>query len=404
MKQNYPTPGWRGNIIPATRGGPEKYDDTTWPTRDGPETRIPVCKPGRPVCRTDRSDGEDIAVGFPEWMAMPSQRIGNAAISVWLQPHEEKMWLKPVTFGSSGIRQLKQTAMDNLHSPNLQGFGNLEGLKSKCRSKARDPAGHPPEKVCRSGTGMERALFYRTGRRDGTRLFRRRHPLPGKTAYSIPAGLHVYRKGKHVVNAAGVEYPLRYLYKHLIPAWSADRPLKSCDDIDPGRRKPATNQPVHPPEWEWYAERKPEVGSTKMEAIIGLTNAVRSNDAGRFRAAADLSACAVPDNVNSGNINITGKIPEGLHVYNQTVSRENTTPGGVVRTCNLLERSGNPDISSGQLEFKTSFGQRPPVGGVTTSQLGGYEGSNRAGLSFNAVRSNDADRFGAAADLSNKEK
>ena len=75
---------------------------------------------------------------------------------------------------SSVVRQLKQTAMeekqpamDKLYgSPNLQGFGNLEGLTSSC--KAREPAGHSPERICRSGSGIERVHACPTGRRDRT--------------------------------------------------------------------------------------------------------------------------------------------------------------------------------------------------------------------------------------------
>jgi hypothetical protein len=54
----------------------------------------------------------------------------------------------------------------NFLSPNLKGFGNLEGLMSSC--KAREPAGHPPERICRSGSGIERVHACPTGRRDRT--------------------------------------------------------------------------------------------------------------------------------------------------------------------------------------------------------------------------------------------
>jgi hypothetical protein len=132
--------------------------------------------------------------------------------------------------------------------PNLQGFGTPEGLKSCCR--ARDPAVHPPEKVCRNGTGMERA-------RDGT----------ANMGYLIPEGLHVYSQlvGRENTTPGGVELSVpHYFYKHLIPAWSADRSLKTYADIGPGRRKSAASRPVHPPEWEWYGG-KLEVGSRETE-------------------------------------------------------------------------------------------------------------------------------------------
>jgi len=84
--------------------------------------------------------------------------------------------------------------------PNLEGWGNPEGLKIGV--KAWEPAGHPPEKVCRSGTPAEAFCVHikmmvrvrdgtvvhipvcPPGRRDGTRVF--------STAHSNPPGLYVY--------------------------------------------------------------------------------------------------------------------------------------------------------------------------------------------------------------------
>jgi len=318
--------------------------------------------------------------------------------------------------------------------PNLQGFGNLEGLKScwlgtqtltgqkdavrftkkvavldltasarpvnvdctglKSSCRARDPAVHPPEKVCRSGTGMERA-------RDGTSTtcWRKDSPTPGardgtaNMGYLIPEGLHVYSQlvGRENTTPGGVELSVpHYLYKHLIPAWSADRSLKTCADIGPGRRKSAASRPVHPPEWEWYGEKKTGAGRPVTEDERNIPVQVLSNPAGlhvyrktnkgadttpagveqlsalhyfykhsiplesfadigpgRRKSAASrpvhppewewyvrgIRKCRITNNESGRKNPVQGcSIPVGLHVYSQTVSRENSTPAGVVQT------------------------------------------------------------------------
>ncbi|MFO7988780.1 MAG: hypothetical protein R6U16_04775, partial [Desulfotignum sp.] len=70
--------------------------------RDGTVTRI-------------RAGDANIAVGFPEWMAMPNQRNKYAHKEAGLQPHST-MWLEPEELLCSSVnRQLKQTAMEEKH-------------------------------------------------------------------------------------------------------------------------------------------------------------------------------------------------------------------------------------------------------------------------------------------------
>jgi hypothetical protein len=109
----------------------------------------------------------------------------------------------------------------NFLSPNLQGFGNLEGLMSSC--KAREPAGHPPERICRSGSGIERVHACPTGRRD-------------RTIVRIRDGT--------VLNPDSCWY-------HR--------------ETDLASRHPNVNRPVHPPEWEWYGGKKTEVRRRETE-------------------------------------------------------------------------------------------------------------------------------------------
>ncbi len=157
-----------------------------------------------------------IAVGF-------NQRKKDAFIFAGLQPHLP-MRLKPEELHCSTLpRQLKQTAMEEKQTAidNLYGSPNLQGLKTW--NKAREPAGQPPEKVCRSGTRVERA-------RDDTDNVFRDNPESNRE------NLH-NRHGTAV--RAGFSTGL-------------------------GSRKTAEKRPVIPPEWERYAE-KLEVGSTKME-------------------------------------------------------------------------------------------------------------------------------------------
>ncbi|WP_372950087.1 hypothetical protein [Mariniphaga sp.] len=132
----------------------------------------------------------------------------------------------------------KQTAIDNLYgSPNLQGL--------KTWNKAREPAGQPPEKVCQSGTRVERA-------RDDTDNVFRDNPESNRE------NLH-NRHGTAV--RAGFSTGL-------------------------GSRKTAEKRPVIPPEWERYAE-KLEVGSTKMEDGRPKT------EVGRRPAAAPQNLCSM---------------------------------------------------------------------------------------------------------------
>ncbi|SHJ21471.1 hypothetical protein SAMN05444280_11386 [Tangfeifania diversioriginum] len=211
MKQNHPTPGWKGKGIPAPRGGPET----------GP---APACRTGRnslPYCVIQAGDSliEETRIRDGTGAVNSDSPIEETRIRDGTEIHIPVCRTGRRDGTELHIRDSSTNAAfqipEGLHmySPNLQGLRNLEGLKS--RSRAREPAGHPPEKVCRSRTGMERA-------RNGTRVF--------STAHSNPAGLHVYRKGKHVLNAIpGVEQQSapHYFYKHLMPAWSAGRPLES---------------------------------------------------------------------------------------------------------------------------------------------------------------------------------
>lgn len=210
--------------------------------------REPAGHPPEAVCRsgtgTERArDGTmvrnpvvhsfaGIAVGF-------NQRTEKAHAGTGLQPHLFVMRLKPEELFCSIVpRQLKQTAMEE-----------------KQTAMAREAAGHPPEKVCRSGTGTER-----TGRRDGTMVHIR-----------DDTGLHI-RHG-----------------------------------TDLGSRNAAASRPVHPPEWERCAEKR---GKWRMmnnginQVLFCLFNAVRSIEADRLAnevTATDLSVPIVPIAIGIGN-------------------------------------------------------------------------------------------------------
>jgi hypothetical protein len=164
-----------------------------------------------------------IAVGFPVGMAMPNQRTEKAHARTGLQPHSA-MRLKPEELVCFIVtRQLKQTAikqpamkekeiaMDSLYgSPNLEGLGNLQGLKNNC--KAREPAGHPPEAVCRSGTPAEACCVHiniMVRVRDGTVVHIRDDT------------------DLHIRNGTGL-----------------------------GIRNASVNRPVHTPEWERNAKKR----------------------------------------------------------------------------------------------------------------------------------------------------
>ena len=319
MKQNHPTPGWSGRSIPATRGAPEKKVDAAWPTRDGPETRIRdgtelQIRDGTRVRIRDDTKlhipfnpkggciSADIAVGF-------SQRNRHTHVSTGLQPHQQEMRIEPGLPHCNLNRQLgiaipsgKQTAinekqmpMDNLHgSPNLQGFGNLKGLKNRC--KARDPAGHAPEKVRRSGTGTKRAPVCqtgrpvcRTGRRDGA---------------DIAVGLN--QRNRYTYLSKGLQpHQEKMRLEPDLPRFILIRQL--------GVAIPSGKQ-------------------TAMEKQIPegcLINAVRSNDADRFRdlaTPADLSASARPDNVNKGKKNSPPAIQQNADPEGTSRFRDLATP------------------------------------------------------------------------------
>jgi hypothetical protein len=91
-----------------------------------------------PVCPSGRRDGADIAVGFTEWMAMPSQRNKDAHAKTGLQPHEEDMRLKPNLPRCILTRQLKQTAIYEAFHPPGKG---LELYIPVCRTGRRNGTG-----------------------------------------------------------------------------------------------------------------------------------------------------------------------------------------------------------------------------------------------------------------------
>jgi len=259
-----------------------------------------------------------IAVGF-------NQRKEDVHARTGLQPHLFVMRLKPEELVCSSVtRQLKQTAMeekqmplkkneiamDSLYgSPNLQGFGNLEGLRfglTSC-SRAREPAGHPPEAVCRSGTGTERA-------RDGTMV---RNPVVHSFA-GIAVGFNQRTEKAHA--GTGLQPHLfvmrlkpEELFCSIVPRQlkqtameekqtamareaAGHPPEKVCrsgtgtertgrrdgtmvhirDDTglhirhgtDLGSRNAAASRPVHPPEWERYGRRRRKCRMMNIEYSI----------------------------------------------------------------------------------------------------------------------------------------
>ena len=263
-----------------------------------------------------------IAVGF-------NQRKQDVHARTGLQPHFN-MRLKPEElFCSSVNRQLKQTAMkekqmpmkkneiamDSLYgSPNLQGFGNLEGLRfglTSC-SRAREPAGHPPEAVCRSGTGTERA-------RDGTMV---RNPV-------CPTG----RRNDTVVHIRDdTAIPVR------------DGPDRENLHIPVSR--PGIRDGMDKKVWRFG-----------VQTLTGLKDAVRFND---VSTSAELNVYRLHN--CDGTTKIVSSNPEGLHVYSQPVSRENTTPAGV-------ERLSAPWYFYKHLMPACSV-DRPPASSVDTIAVG----------------------------------
>jgi hypothetical protein len=86
-------------------------------------TKTDLTASERPVYPFGDNVNVNIAAGFPVWMAMLNQRNRHTHAKTGLKPHLEEMRLKPELPRCILIRQLKQTAMDNLYgNPNLQGL------------------------------------------------------------------------------------------------------------------------------------------------------------------------------------------------------------------------------------------------------------------------------------------
>jgi hypothetical protein len=209
------------------------------------------------------------------------------------------MRLKPEELVCSSVnRQLKQTAikekqmplkkneiaMDSLYgSPNLQGFGNLEGLRFglTCCSRAREPAGHPPEAVCRSGTGTERA-------RDGTMV---RNPVVHSFA-GIAVGFNQRKEDVHTRTG---------LQPHLFVMRLKPEEL-FCSSVTRQLKQTAMEE--------------------KETAMEEKQTAMKENGFWYGNWLQMLYRC-------DGTTKVVSSIPEGLHVYRKANKGAHTTPAGV---------------------------------------------------------------------------
>jgi hypothetical protein len=205
MKHNHPTPGWKGTVIPAARGGPEKYDDTAWPTRDGTELRIPVGLTN--AVRSKDAVPDSIGTG----------RFKKGATAADLS----------ACGAPDNVNRAGKSPPGDIHIPVCR-----TGRRDGTTNRARDGTEYSWQPALWNLTKEEIPLGLEVGNWQKGESMARRIP-EGLHVYRIsnPAGLHVYRKESRRADTtpAGVEQQsaLHYFYKHLMPAWSADRPLAS---------------------------------------------------------------------------------------------------------------------------------------------------------------------------------
>jgi hypothetical protein len=245
--------------------------------------------------------------------------------------------------------------------PNLEGWGNLEGLKIGV--KAWEPAGHPPGKVCRSGTPAEAFCVHikmmvrlrdgtvvhipvcPTCRRDGTRVF--------STAHSNPPGLYVYSQPESRENS-GPAVPI---------AIGSNRGLYLKWSVFAKNAESGENIPVLCTSgYYWNSSATSITGAlhlgfqTAVTAISETAAAPRNTLSGNRRIWNEKPAAAPRNICRTGNIPLWMKvqrtetllenvehrimnnesgmknplrgrlIPPGLYVYSQPVNRENSGP------------------------------------------------------------------------------
>jgi hypothetical protein len=156
---------------------------------------------GDSCCQNFRFEND---VGPPGRFPVPTlQGFGNleGLKSCWLGT-------QTLTGQKDAVRFTKKVAVLDLKTSARPVNVDCTGLKSSC--KAREPAVRLPEKVCRSGTGTERA-------RDGTTV-----RIRDGTVFRIRDGTALH--------------PDSYWHYR---------------ETDLGIHNRAARQPVHPPEWEW---------------------------------------------------------------------------------------------------------------------------------------------------------